>query len=453
MNCSPFQIQGEEGSALASVLIIIVIVSLFIGVVLSGIYLQNGFIQKDINEVKARYAAEAGIAFFLSEIKYSAVNRDTSIIVTVHDCTKVTINAKPFGGFLDVESMAMVKGKEKKIRVLAGASKTYPFEYAVVLGDTSSVLMLTGSTQLKGNILTGQIGTRTTDFKGISFSGSLEGEQTQQSGELLSSFNASFIQNQEAVIKNSFKDGKFSSFSSNYNGAGNSNAAAEDTLYFDGDISWSTRDSISFPKDLIIAVNGNMTLNGNYHFGEFTKLLVRDTLRVGGSVSGEHVLMYAGQSLQVGGAAQFSAQVISGGEIIIRDNAWLTYPSMIYTDQELSTDRQEIIIDIRDNARLDGTIVYPVPTTNFTSGLFRFRVSDQAVVRGGVYTLGQTELEGTVLGSVLTQQFYFYESPSSYINWLKDAEVDFSGRPENYVVPLGFSEHPKYQMVDWSEVP
>jgi hypothetical protein len=452
MRYALFRIQNEEGSALASVLIIIVIVSLFIGIVLSGIYLQNGFIQQDINEVKARYAAEAGIALFLSEFNYSAVTRDTSLTITVDDSTQVTINARPFGGFLDVESMAMIKGKEKKIRVLAGAKKTDVFEHAVVLGDTSSVLMLTGSTQLKGDILSGQIGTRTTDFKGISFSGSLQGEQMQQSGPLLPNFDAGFIQNQKDVIKNSFQDGTFNSFASSFGGLRDSNAEAEDTLFFDGNVSWSSRDSISFPKDVTIAVNGSLTLNGNYYFGAFTKLLVTDTLRVGGSISGEHVLMYAGQSLQVGGGAQLSAQVLSGGEIILRDNAYLTYPSLVYTDQELSPDRQEVIIDIRGNAKIDGTVVYPVPTTNFTSGLFRVRVSDQAEVRGGIYTLGQTELEGTVLGSVLTQQFYFYESPSSYINWLKDAEVDFSGRPENYVVPLGFSEHPEYQMVDWSEV-
>jgi Na+-transporting NADH:ubiquinone oxidoreductase subunit NqrC len=447
-----FQIEDEEGSALASVLIIIVVVSLFIGVMLSGIYMQNQFIQQDINEVKARYLAEAGIASFLSEFRYSSNTGDTSLIITVHDSMQISINAKPFGGFLDVESKATVKGKEKIIRVLAGASRTYPFEYAVVLGDTNSVLMLTGSTRLKGNVLTSQIGTQTTDFKGISFSGSMEGEQIQQSGALLPKFDASFIKTQEEVIQNSFEGGKFSSFTSNYNGNGNSNAGVGDTLYFDYSVSWSSQDSVSFPKDLTIAVNGNLTLNGNYYFGAFTKLLVRDTLRVGGSISGEHILMYAGQSLQIGGGTQLSVQAISGGGIIIRDNAYLTYPSLIYTDQELSPVRQEIIIDIRDNTKVDGTVIYPVQTTNVTSGLFRVRVSGRAVVRGGIYTLGQTELEGKVLGSVLTQQFYFYESPSSYINWLKDADVDFSGRPEDYVMPIGFSEHPDYQILDWSEV-
>jgi len=164
------------------------------------------------------------------------------------------------------------------------------------------------------------------------------------------------------------------------------------------------------------------------------------------------MLIYAGKSLQIGGGAELSTQAISGNDIIIRDQAYLRYPSMLYTSQEFAAERQEIIIDIRDQAMVDGTIIYPVQSSNFTSGLFRVRAADQAVVRGGIYTLGQTELEGKVLGSVLTHQFYFYESPSSYINWLKDAEIDLSGRPENYVIPLGFSEHPEYQILDWFEV-
>lgn len=445
-------VRSEEGSALASVLIIIVIITIFIGIVLSGISAQNHFIQQDVNEVKARYAAEAGIASFLSANHYSSITRDTSLRVMVKDSMQVSIHAKPFGGFLDIESTATIKGKEKKVRVLYGVSTTDSFEQAVILGDTSSVLMLTGSTQLKGDILTGQSGTRTTDFKGISFSGSMEGEQEYRSGKLLPDFDVSFIQNQEEVINRSLQDGIFSSFASNYKGIGNINSMEGDTLYFEENTSWSSKDSIKFPKDLTIVVDGSLSLNGNYHFGSYSKLLVRDTLRVGGSVRGEHQLLYAGKSLQIGGGATLSAQVLSGNEIIIRDDAYLTYPSLLFTSEEFSAERKEVIIDVRDRSRVDGTIIYPVPANNFTSGLFKIRVTEDAFVRGAIYSKGQTELHGTVQGSVLTQQFYFYESPSSYINWLKGAVIDISQRPENYVVPLGFSQDPEYQLLDWTEI-
>lgn len=44
----------------------IVIITIFIEVILLGLEIQYCFIQQDINKVKARYAAEAGIASFLS---------------------------------------------------------------------------------------------------------------------------------------------------------------------------------------------------------------------------------------------------------------------------------------------------------------------------------------------------------------------------------------------------
>ncbi|MAO63630.1 MAG: hypothetical protein CL666_01385 [Balneola sp.] len=452
MNYTPNIIQDEEGSALASVLIIVIIISLFIGVVLSGIYLQNRFIQQDINEVKARYAAEAGVYTFLNEYPYQSVINDTTFTFRDQDSTEITIRASAYGGFMNIHSTAEVQGKKKIIRILAGVGKSDAFQNAVVLGDTNSVLMLTGSTQLKGDALTGQEGTQTTDFKGRPFSGDIEGELNRESGYLLPLFDATFLEHQEAHFSNLLENGQLRTFLSNYDGMAEVNAEPKDTLFFEESISWSSGDSISFPRDLTIVINGNAIINGNYHFGVFTKLIVRDTLMAGGNISGENMLIYAGKSLQIGGGAELSTQAISGNDIIIRDQAYLRYPSMLYTSQEFAAERQEIIIDIRDQAMVDGTIIYPVQSSNFTSGLFRVRVADQAVVRGGIYTLGQTELEGKVLGSVLTHQFYFYESPSSYINWLKDAEIDLSGRPENYVIPLGFSEHPEYQILDWFEV-
>jgi len=66
MKYLPLEIQNEEGSALLTVLIVIVIITVFIGAVLSGIVIQNRFIQEDIYETKARYVAEAGLADILS---------------------------------------------------------------------------------------------------------------------------------------------------------------------------------------------------------------------------------------------------------------------------------------------------------------------------------------------------------------------------------------------------
>lgn len=452
MKYPPLEIQNEEGSALLTVLIVIVIITVFIGAVLFGIVIQNRFIQEDINETKARYAAEAGIAVFLDNTPYRSIKRDTSTTFFIQDSTEIRLTAKPFGGFLDIESKAHAKGKEKTIRVLAGALSTDVFEYAVVLGDTSSVLMVTGSTQMKGDILTGQIGTRSTDFKGTPFSGSIEGEREQRRGELLPDFDMEFITNQEERFGASFNNEQYRAYLSRYEGSSSPPVQEKDTLYFEESISWVSQDSIACPDDLTIVVNGNAVFNGNYHFGRFTRIIVKDTLQVGGSVTGHNLLLYAGKSIQIGGSAALSAQAISGDDIIIRDNAYLKYPSLLYSGQEFSEERKEYIIDIRGESIVDGTVLYPIQTNNFTSELFRIRVSDQATVRGGIYTLGQTELEGTVLGTLLTRQFYFYESPSSYINWLRNVVIDTSERPAHYVIPLGFSENPEYEILDWFEV-
>lgn len=65
----------EEGSALSSVLIISVIILTFIGAILSGVLLQARFIQRDINQAKAMYAAEQQLFEYLNnpEIQHPAI--------------------------------------------------------------------------------------------------------------------------------------------------------------------------------------------------------------------------------------------------------------------------------------------------------------------------------------------------------------------------------------------
>ena len=186
-------IQKEEGSALATVLIISVIISLFVGAILSGILLQSRFIQRDINSFKALYAAEEGIYRFLNE--YS--NPDSfqaNQKVRLSNGEETEITASTFGGFLDVQSTALVSGQERTIRMLAGGKSISVFDGVIALGDTNSALTVTGNTFVKGDIISSGRGIRTESFKGVPYRGSIEGERIRFNEEIqFPVFNTSFF--------------------------------------------------------------------------------------------------------------------------------------------------------------------------------------------------------------------------------------------------------------------
>lgn len=443
--------QDEEGSALATVLVISVIITLLIGLILAGIVLQTRFIQREINSTKALYAAEAGLYEFLNS-SFEGIDEGTFSSVQ-KDGGKMDIETSRFGGLWDIKSKAVIQTQTRKIRVLVGDKSSLDFENAIMLKDSSSALTLTWNANITGDVSLAKFGVRTNSLKGFAFRGKKEGDTIiRKPGESFLGLRTAHFDQQKEYFDYLFQSGQLERFKTRYSGDQRFMPQKGDTLYFDEDTEWVTRDPVDLPSDLIIIAKGNVLLNGPYQFGSFTKLIVSDTLLVGGSVTGTELLIYAGKSVQIGGGTDIGAQVLSGGTIIVRDNAYLKYPSLLYSFKELYSGGDEEVIRLRDNAIIDGSVIYPYSTSSFTQNLFRVKVDSNATVRGSIYSNGQTELEGKVYGSVLTNQFYFYENPTDYINWIRDAEIDVTNRPKQFVIPVGFSDSLKYQVVNWFEV-
>lgn len=443
-------LNNEEGSALATVLVIAVIVSLFIGAILSGILLQLKFLQRDIDSAKALYAAEEGIHRYLFENRLSIEHGSTQqIVLSNGEVAEVT--ASLFGGFLEVHSVGKEKTQTREIQVLVGDKEPWIFKNAIVIGDSTSELTVTGTTIVKGDILISNGGVKTDNFKGVPFSGNLDGTfKPFQADSSFPSLRMEHFTTQEAFFEEVVKNKRLEKFSSS--SPINRSNITSDTLYYKENMEWNSTTNIELPRESVIIVNGNLLINGKYSLGDFTKIIVSDTLIVEGDVSGKNILLFAGKDLQVGGNVALSAQILSKGNIQLKDNSYLMYPSVLYSSKEFYDGGEREVIHIKDQAIIDGTILYPIQVNNATRNLMRVKIDATAIVRGGIFTMGQTELAGSVYGSVLTYQVYFYESPTNYINWLKDIEIDVTKRPEHYIAPLGFSDTTKHVILDWYEL-
>jgi hypothetical protein len=61
-------------------------------------------------------------------------------------------------------------------------------------------------------------------------------------------------------------------------------------------------------------------------------------------------------------------------------------------------------------------------------------------VTGVVYSTTRIESDGDIMGSVLTNDFYFYEEPTTYLGWLKRGSIDRVNLPAWYSAPIGVGE-------------
>jgi hypothetical protein len=449
-------ISGEEGYTLVTALIIIALLSTLIGMIMLGIIVQNRLIQRDINWTKARYAAESGIYMYLSDAEHWDDHSEQTIELFSADSIYIELHRKDHGGYWLIESTASVGRQKKIVRVLVGEQSTDAFDHAIVLGDNRTPLILTGSTSVTGNIQTGSGGTQIRSFRGESFTGSYLGQTIMSDSTDFQAFDSKIV------------DRSIESFNKSVLRAGNGltvgpgrvdlahilSTTDQKLFYSHGNLILEGDDMVEFPEGTQWFVNGNLTIRGDFNFGRFTCFIARDTLFVHANLSGEHGLFYGGEYIQIDGRTSMSGQFYSKGDVRIEEGNYLNYPSVVYVQSQLSNETKKGRIMLGDQSRVDGLLLLADSEDEGTvlQDESLITLAQGSVLRGGVYSTSRTELFGAVEGSVVTHQFYFYRSPTVYLNWLKDAKVDVTARPDGFVLPIGFSKVRQFRMIYREEI-
>ncbi len=456
LNRDEISLKGENGSSLVSVLIVITIISFLVGCVMMGMILQNRFIQRDVDEIRNLYIAEAGLYHFLADSTLPLIPKRGSIQVELMDGRGVaTISAKPFGGFLSVTSSAGRDEQKETIRVLVGEQANHLFDYSIILGDTYSALNLAGTTSIKGDIATGPAGIKKSSFRGKRFEGSFNGRVKRAEESLFPEFDNAFfareIEHCRSLIKRPpekallLNPGKI-------NLSKKKLPESRDMVFVDGNLELSASSVTGLPKDLTIVVTGNLTLKGQIKFESNSRFIAGDSLKIMGSVNGDHALFYAEQEITIDSKQPFSGQLLANGGVSILGKSYLKYPSVIYTNGTIENGTRGGRVKVSGESLIEGLMLIPEPGETITEDNMRLIAGKGTKIKGGIYNTAKSELHGEVAGSVLTMQFYFYRSPTAYINWLKDVVIDVKERPENYTVPLGFSETRRFEVLEWQKI-
>jgi hypothetical protein len=435
--------RSEEGSALPAVLIILTVLSALGGTVLMVFLVQHRFIRRDVHRLQARYAAEAAVYHALARLEEDSVWRPDQETVLLPDGLTGTIAVVPWGGYYLITSDVEVHGQRQNLRALAGQLPESAFDYAVVLGDAATNLSVAGTTHILGNILVGRSGVRPSSFRGEAFKGRIEGNVIENEDLSMPSFDPSLFRETLEQI-----EALASTIADSAQGT-DSTWTGENIRYHEGDLLLAALDSLG-ETPLTYAVKGNLTLDGTA-FASGSRFIATDTLRVRGKVSGSAGLFYGGDLVLLEGGAQTTGQFLSNREIQVQSGAYLSYPSVLFVSGIYEEGERTGAIRINGTAVVDGTLIYPPAVTPEVLDEGEIVVEKGAYVRGGVYSAHWTELHGTVYGSVLTRQLHFYEDPTDYVNWLKDARIDFHQRPSSYLTPIGFGT-PELEVLAWYTV-
>jgi hypothetical protein len=457
----------EEGSALIAVLVVLLVVSVGVGLILLIQALQHRFVRRDVYRLQARYAAEAGVYRALADLDRPRPLRTGYALRGVDQCS---VRVEPFGGFVRVRVRARVHGEEVVLGALAGRRPPEAFEGAVLVGDEGAGLTLAGTTRIQGTVVVGRDGVVTRRLAGTPFTGRLDGPVQRRRDRALPAYDSTTyrrVARSADRLLRALPPGTYTptptdrrarapedAVSPGHDPRSDSTVVVPETVLpatdrlvrvVEGDVTISEADSTLLAHRVLIAATEDLSLTGALDVVPGSLFLAGRTLTVTGRLAGGDGLFYGRDSSVVRGG-RATGQFLSRHVAVVRGDAHLSYPSVV------SVSDSSGVIRVKGRAQVDGLVLFPFRASRKSGVRRRVLVGPEARVRGGVYSRAQTELAGSVEGSVLTHQFGFYRSPTHYVNWLNGATIRRGERPSPFVVPYGFDHGGRAQVVRWAEV-
>ena len=441
-------LRDERGSSLLVTLVLITVATVLAGAVLAAQLAQYRFIRRDAHRLQARYTAEAGVYAALDSLQTNPVARLHGYVFALPDGQASRVTVEGFGGYLFVRAVANYRRSRSTVRALVGEVPPAGFDNAVVLWDTESSLHLAGRTAIDGDIVVGPRGVRESTYRRRRFTGRHDGNVYAIDDLEPPFFEGHHLQ--QATLRLDDLPGRPGHDAPYPEGVYEParHLPSENPVYATaGSLHLTAADSTLLATPRTIIAGQDLTIEGPLRYPPGTTFVAGRVLRLRGPFTGREGLFYGRDGIAAGDSVRCAGQFFSRGFIRVARGAYLGYPSVLYVTGEGA--EAGAAITVEGSAAVDGTLVYPrlEPPPARPGG--RIVVAPAAHLRGAVFNAHETEFHGRLDGSLLTHQLYFYESPTHYVNWLKDAAIDAGARPATYLLPLRFSPRPRLAVGRW----
>ena len=172
-------------------------------------------------------------------------------------------------------------------------------------------------------------------------------------------------------------------------------------------------------------------------------VICEDSIFVGPEASLHHVVLYSRKAICVEGARLSSTQLLAP-RISIDSATVATYPSAFVSLAPGGAALQRQSIDLKRGSQLEGFVYLDSPL-----GDDLVTVEALARVTGAIYSTARLTLDGTVEGSVVVGDLYFYEAPTMHLGWLRSGKIDRTALPEGFLVPSVFAGTPSFGILEW----
>ena len=413
--------RDESGGSILYAIFLTTYLAVFAGLLITMDLIARSGIANNLREEQLYYDSESGVAIGMARLQAEQHPVDLDVLLD-SSTRRASVSVDALGGFFRINSEVRDHRTTCSSLAIAGSQSSTIDSVAVHLTDSEKRLFVSGSTIIKGDIYLSDGSLERGSIDGHRFSGSVDGDVHGNSGNLVKATFPLFKES-VSVFESLLADFSFDSVST-YSGISDGNvvylnapATIDSTWFSDG-----TPLTIISDSDITLTETGWIP-NGSIFLSSRSLTVTRGT-------QSDQSVFYGRESVSIS-EASLSGQFMSLQSIGVDSLSWLRYPSSIYVSG--SPEIAQVIFE--DGSRFDGTVIFESTETPRTPRLGNIVVRHGATVRGAVFNSAATELSGNLFGTIQTKQFYFYQSPSVYVNWLNNTHVDVSRRPEHFVLP------------------
>jgi cytoskeletal protein CcmA (bactofilin family) len=441
---------GQSGFALPSVLMLVTVLTLVAMSVLLMQHLRYLQAVSDVARAKAELAAQSGIALAASQREF----REDPLLVSFSDSSSASIRTVPWG-LLKLAVVEGVSGRMRSTRVaLLGAAPPSSYRNAICFGGSSRQLIMTGTTSVAGDVVVGPMGVAVGALPGaarpprLPVAGNVVRNPQVSSpaldGELLERSFAPFV----AFLKGNLPAGIERAPIGDLTGSSHRISDSTECLVWNGG-SVSALNVSRHSKPLRVYVLGSLSFASNAAVEGAVAFYASGSVQIEAGARIDNAVIMSGDSIVVESGVSMRGQLIAP-RVLVKTSSAFAYPSVICAYGSIEDGKQSL--ELSAGCRCEGLVCFIRGANAHQSNSHDVQhlavVDRDATVIGALYADGPVTLDGTVIGSAIVRDLYFYEAPTSYFGWLRSARIDRQKLPEGFALPQAFGEG-KGEVVVW----
>ncbi len=430
--------RASTGAVLVTVLAVMVILLILFFAAFTFVASRYSHHVREQNRLIAKNLSEAGLTRWLQRLSQNQLAFE-SILFNSPNGGKVNASLSAWGPYALVTSNGIFANQTVTSQSIIGSKPNKLFDAAITVGDESLPLVASGNTRIFGDVNTGELGMTTGRMRGESIvnedfhSGHVIIHQTITVPTL-----DTLVLNQYLSSVNSRRQQCDQSF------PGSMILTANDSGFFNEHECFTIENNLriqgavfeNFDKVHSVFVNGFVELAGNCRLSGLIEIVSTGPMYVLDSAVVDNLILITPDSVVISGNSTFSATAISSQKIVVKEKARLLYPSILLIRDREDLSDMETGIFLQSRSKMESVCFSERnPSTEDRTNPVIYLDSASSFT-GIIIAQSKADLRGTLNGSVFTERFHYFASPTTYVNWIKDLKIDRTKLDYHPVLPL-----------------